>query len=92
MGQLNHQDYVLSRRPFDWAHSIEVLKTTVSEADSLLERVLESLDSKQAYAEPLELGDDPLRQAVGLERYVVVGDPLVEFVRGRRGLSRLGTR
>ena len=70
-------------------HSIEVLKTTVSQTDSLLERVL---DSMQAYAEPLELGDDPLRQAVELERYVVVGDPLVEFVRGRRGLSRLWAR
>ena len=30
------------------AHSIEILKTTVSETDSLLERVLESLDSLQA--------------------------------------------
>lgn len=30
------------------AHSIEVLKTTVSQTDSLLERVLESLDSLQA--------------------------------------------
>ncbi|HJT89248.1 MAG TPA: hypothetical protein VJ732_15380 [Bryobacteraceae bacterium] len=29
------------------AHSIEVLKTTVSQTDSLLERVLESLDSLQ---------------------------------------------
>ena len=31
------------------AHSIEVLKTTVSQTDSLLERVLESLDSLQPY-------------------------------------------
>ena len=46
------------------AHSIEVLKSTVSQTDSLLERVLESLDSLQTYAEPLELGDDPLRPAV----------------------------
>jgi chromosome segregation ATPase len=30
------------------AHSIEVLKTTVSQTDGLLERVLESLDSLQA--------------------------------------------
>jgi hypothetical protein len=30
------------------AHSIEVLKTTVSQTDSLLERVLESLDSLQS--------------------------------------------
>ena len=33
------------------AHSIEVLKTTVSQTDGLLERVLESLDSLQS-AEP----------------------------------------
>jgi uncharacterized coiled-coil protein SlyX len=46
------------------AHSIEVLKTTVSQTDSLLERVLESLDSLQTFAEPLELNEDPLRQAV----------------------------
>lgn len=42
------------------AHSIEVLKTTVSQTDSLLERVLESLDSLQAYTDPAELADDPL--------------------------------
>lgn len=41
------------------ANSIEVLKTTVSQTDSLLERVLESLDSLQAYAEP-ELADEPV--------------------------------
>lgn len=46
------------------AHSIEVLKTTVSQTDGLLERVLESLDSLQTFAEPLELNDDPLRPAV----------------------------
>jgi uncharacterized coiled-coil protein SlyX len=40
------------------AQSIEVLKTTVSQTDSLLERVLESLDSLQTYAEPVELGED----------------------------------
>jgi hypothetical protein len=45
------------------AHSIEVLKTTVSQTDSLLERVLESLDSLQTYAEPLEL-TDPMKEAV----------------------------
>jgi uncharacterized coiled-coil protein SlyX len=46
------------------AHSIEVLKTTVSQTDSLLERVLESLDSLQSYADPAE--DSPLmhREAV----------------------------
>ena len=42
------------------AHSIEVLKTTVSQTDSLLERVLESLDSLQAYTDPTELTEDPL--------------------------------
>lgn len=54
----------LDDRLTNQAHSIEVLKTTVSQTDSLLERVLESLDSLQTYAEPLELTDDPLRQAV----------------------------
>ena len=34
------------------AHSIEVLKTTVSQTDGLLERVLESLDSLQSADEP----------------------------------------
>lgn len=33
------------------AHSIDVLKTTVSQTDSLLERVLESLDALQPYPE-----------------------------------------
>jgi len=42
------------------AHSIEVLKTTVSQTDSLLERVLESLDSLQTYTNPSEFADDPL--------------------------------
>jgi len=42
------------------AHSIEVLKTTVSQTDSLLERVLESLDSLQTYTDPSEFADDPL--------------------------------
>jgi uncharacterized coiled-coil protein SlyX len=42
------------------AHSIEVLKTTVSQTDSLLERVLESLDSLQTYTDPAEFADDPL--------------------------------
>ena len=42
------------------AQSIEVLKTTVSQTDSLLERVLESLDSLQTYAEPVEVTEDPL--------------------------------
>ncbi len=54
----------LDERLASQAHSIEVLKTTVSQTDSLLERVLESLDSLQAYAEPLELGEDSYKQAV----------------------------
>jgi len=37
------------------AHSIEVLKTTVSQTDGLLERVLESLDSLQSYSESADL-------------------------------------
>ncbi len=41
------------------AHSIEVLKTTVSQTDSLLERVLESLDSLQTSPES-ELAEDVL--------------------------------
>jgi hypothetical protein len=42
------------------AHSIDVLKTTVSQTDSLLERVLESLDSLQSFTDPTELAEDPL--------------------------------
>ena len=41
----------LDERLTTQAHSIEVLKTTVSQTDSLLERVLESLDSLQSYTE-----------------------------------------
>jgi len=46
------------------AHSIEVLKTTVSQTDSLLERVLESLDSLQSYTEPPQLDNDTLLRPV----------------------------
>src|SRR5690349_58914 len=42
------------------ARSIEVLRTTVTQTDSLLERVLESLDSLQNYPDSAELTDDPL--------------------------------
>ncbi|HLK67946.1 MAG TPA: hypothetical protein VKU19_31150 [Bryobacteraceae bacterium] len=42
------------------AHSIEVLKTTVSQTDSLLERVLESLDSLQTYTDPAAMQEDAL--------------------------------
>ena len=46
------------------ANSIDVLKTTVSQTDSLLERVLESLDSLQTLAEPVDPAEDPsLRRA-----------------------------
>jgi DNA repair exonuclease SbcCD ATPase subunit len=41
-------------------HSIEVLKATVSQTDTLLERVLESLDSLQTYSDPAESTEDPL--------------------------------
>lgn len=44
------------------ARSIEVLKTAVSQTDSLLERVLESLDTLQVYTDPAELGKDTLLQ------------------------------
>ena len=52
----------LDERLTTQAHSIEILKTTVSQTDSLLERVLESLDSLQAYADPAELASDALFQ------------------------------
>lgn len=45
----------LDDRLSNQARSIEVLKTTVSQTDSLLERVLESLDSLQSYPETAEL-------------------------------------
>ncbi len=41
----------LDERLSNQAHSIEVLKTTVSQTDGLLERVLESIDSLQTYSE-----------------------------------------
>ena len=50
----------LDERLTSQAHSIEVLKATVSQTDSLLERVLESLDSLQSYTDPAEFADDPL--------------------------------
>ena len=50
----------LDERLTTQAHSIEVLKTTVSQTDSLLERVLESLDSLQSYAENGEQTADVL--------------------------------
>ena len=50
----------LDERLTTQAHSIEVLKTTVSQTDSLLERVLESLDSLQSYSEGSEQPVDSL--------------------------------
>jgi DNA repair exonuclease SbcCD ATPase subunit len=40
--------------------SIEVLRGAVSQTDSLLERVLESIDSLQSYSEAPEFTEDPL--------------------------------
>jgi chromosome segregation ATPase len=51
----------LDERLTTQAHSIEVLKTTVSQTDSLLERVLESLDTLQSYSETPEQ-ENPLLQ------------------------------
>lgn len=49
----------LDERLTTQARSIEVLKTTVSQTDNLLERVLESLDSLQAYSDPAAAAIDP---------------------------------
>jgi hypothetical protein len=48
----------LDDRLITQAHSIEVLKTTVSQTDSLLERVLESLDSLQTFSDPADGAED----------------------------------
>jgi chromosome segregation ATPase len=48
----------LDERLTTQAHSIEALKTTVTQTDNLLERVLESLDSLQMYTDPAELARD----------------------------------
>ncbi len=50
----------LDERLSTQANSIEVLKATVSQTDSLLERVLESLDSLQTFTDPSDLGKDAL--------------------------------
>ncbi len=42
------------------AQSIDLLKTTVSQTDSLLERVLESIDSLQSFNESMETAEDAL--------------------------------
>jgi hypothetical protein len=50
----------LDERLTTQAHTVEVLKTTVSQTDSLLERVLESLDSLQTYSESSDVPEDGL--------------------------------
>jgi hypothetical protein len=50
----------LDERLTTQAHTVEVLKTTVSQTDSLLERVLESLDSLQTYSESSDAAEDGL--------------------------------
>ncbi|HEX3878031.1 MAG TPA: hypothetical protein VHW24_13655 [Bryobacteraceae bacterium] len=45
----------LDERLNSQAHSIENLRTTVAQTDTLMERVLESLDSLQSIAEPAQL-------------------------------------
>lgn len=52
----------LDERLTSQSRSIEVLKTTVSQTDSLLERVLESLDTLQAYSDQAEVTGDTLLQ------------------------------
>ena len=44
------------------ARSIDTLKTTVAQTDSLLERVLESLDSLQSFSDSDEYTEDTLLQ------------------------------
>jgi chromosome segregation ATPase len=56
----------LDERLSTQARSIEVLKTTVSQTDSLLERVLESLDTLQSYSDPAEFAEDPLLSRPGV--------------------------
>lgn len=50
----------LDERLTSQARSIDTLRTTVSQTDSLLERVLESLDSLQSYTDPSEFAEDSL--------------------------------
>jgi glutamyl-tRNA reductase len=52
----------LDERLTTQAHSIEVLRTTVSQTDSLLERVLESLDALQTHTDPAGLSSDASSQ------------------------------
>jgi uncharacterized coiled-coil protein SlyX len=50
----------LDERLTTQAHSINVLNTTVAQTDSLLERVLESLDSLQTFGEPPEAPEEAI--------------------------------
>jgi uncharacterized coiled-coil protein SlyX len=50
----------LDERLTSQARSIDTLKTTVAQTDSLLERVLESLDSLQSFTDPGEFVEDTL--------------------------------
>jgi hypothetical protein len=50
----------LDDRLTNQAHSMEILKATVSQTDELLERVLESLDSLQSFSDTGELPREPL--------------------------------
>ena len=50
----------LDERLSSQAHSIDLLKSTVSQTDGLLERVLESLDSLQNEGESSEMAEDLL--------------------------------
>jgi hypothetical protein len=52
----------LDERMMSQARSIDTLKTTVAQTDSLLERVLESLDSLQTFKDPSELTEDSMLQ------------------------------
>lgn len=52
----------LDERLNSQARSIDTLKTTVAQTDSLLERVLESLDSLQSLSDPAGFTEDTLLQ------------------------------
>jgi chromosome segregation ATPase len=52
----------LDERLNSQARSIDTLKTTVAQTDSLLERVLESLDSLQSFSDSAEFTEDTLLQ------------------------------
>ena len=52
----------LDERLTSQARSIDTLRTTVSQTDSVLERVLESLDSAPSFTNPTEFAGDSLLQ------------------------------